>query len=305
MTYRKYQDEDWPMEEFSQHEVTLVSGNTTLMKLAERGTLLGNKLWVREIRKLTLSGHQTSIITTDYSSDLAPIAASMFARWCQENYFRYMRQHYGLDKLASYDMEEIPETTRVINPAYGSLDGEVRKKVAKLSRKEAEYGAISFEGDIEPANALKYQDQKTELQETIILMQKEVETLKAQRKKTNKHILISELPEDEKFSQLGTQNKHLLDTIKMIAYRAETAMVQLLREYMSRSDDARSLVQSLYSTEADLIPDKKEGTLTVCLHHQANQSANDAIRHLCEELNATETNFPGTELRMIYKLGSN
>jgi hypothetical protein len=28
------------------------------------------------------------------------------------------------------------------------------------------------------------------------------------------------------------------------------------------------------------------------------------IHHLCDELNATESLFPGTELRLIYKLGS-
>jgi len=40
------------------------------MKLAERGTMIGSgkdKLWVREIRKLTKSGHQTSIVSTAYS----------------------------------------------------------------------------------------------------------------------------------------------------------------------------------------------------------------------------------------------
>ena len=29
-----------------------------------------------------------------------------------------------------------------------------------------------------------------------------------------------------------------------------------------------------------------------------------AINYLCEELNATETTFPGTDLKLIYKLGS-
>jgi hypothetical protein len=38
---------------------------------------------------------QTAILSTDY----ARLAASMFARWSQENFFRYMRQHYGLDRL--------------------------------------------------------------------------------------------------------------------------------------------------------------------------------------------------------------
>ena len=29
-----------------------------------------------------------------------------------------------------------------------------------------------------------------------------------------------------------------------------------------------------------------------------------AINYLCEELNATETTFPATDLKLIYKLGS-
>ena len=98
----------WPEEEFGEQEVTLVSGNVTTMWLAERGVYLGEKVRVREIRRLTASGHQTAIVETDYRSDLAASAASMFARWCQENFFRYMREHYDLDGLVEYGTEEIP-----------------------------------------------------------------------------------------------------------------------------------------------------------------------------------------------------
>jgi hypothetical protein len=35
------------------------------------------------------------------------------------------------------------------------------------------------------------------------------------------------------------------------------------------------------------------------------QAAHDrVIRELCDELNATETCFPGTELKLVYKVGS-
>jgi prepilin-type processing-associated H-X9-DG protein len=88
LTYRKKPGQDWPEEEFTEQEVKLVSGNVTTMRLAERGVYLGGKVWVREIRRLTASGHQTAIAATDYRSDLAASAASMFARWCQENSFR-------------------------------------------------------------------------------------------------------------------------------------------------------------------------------------------------------------------------
>ncbi|HME22133.1 MAG TPA: hypothetical protein VKI44_12480, partial [Acetobacteraceae bacterium] len=104
--------------------------------------------------------------------------------------------------------------------------------------------------------------------------------------------------------RLSTQSKHLVDTIKMIAYRAETAMVQIVRQKMTRRDDARSLLRAIYNTEVDLLPDLPAKTLTIRLHPLANRSSDHALRHLCDHLNATETLFPGTDLRLIYELVS-
>ncbi len=304
LTYHKYPGGEWPQEEFLPRQVKLANGNTVEMKLAERGVLLSNKLWVREIRKRSESGHQTSVLATDYISDLGPVAMGMFARWSQENFFKYMREHYNLDRLVDYDMEEISDTTRVINPEYRKLDGKVRSKASILSRKLAQFGALNLEGEIDPGKVGSYQEKKGELQEEISHLQKEVDKLKNDRKATKHHITISELPEKERFSRLSTHSKHLVDTVKMIAYRAETAMAHTLREQMSRSDDARSLLRAIYKTEADILPNEKEGTLTVRLHHLANRSEDEAISYLCDELNLTQTVFPGTNLRLVYELVS-
>ena len=94
LTYHKYPDENWPEDEFYPYQVTLPSGEKTELKLAERGHCLSNGLWVREIRKLTQKGHQTSIIGTDYRSEMIPLAVAMFARWSQENFFKYCREHF-------------------------------------------------------------------------------------------------------------------------------------------------------------------------------------------------------------------
>lgn len=90
----------------------------------------------------------------------------------------------------------------------------------------------------------------------------------------------------------------------MVAYRAETALANILREKMSRHDDARRLLRAIYTAEADLIPNTNDKTLTVRLHHLANRSSDGAIRHLCTELNSTETIFPDTDLRLVYELVS-
>jgi len=304
LTYHKYQGEDWPHDEFKTGKVLFSNGNAVEMKLAERGTLLSGKIWVREIRKLTETGHQTSILSTDYTSNIAPVAAAMFSRWSQENFFKYMREHYNLDRLVEYNLAPVSDTVRVVNPEYRVLDGQVRSKTSVLSRKLALFGALSLEGEINPKKVGSYQKKKADMQEEIKDLRTEISGMKEKRKDIAHYINVSELPEEKRFRALSTESRHLIDTVKMIAYRAETAMAHILREKMSRNDDAHSLLRAIYKTEADLVPDHEKGILKVRLHHLANRSSDDAVRHLCDELNAAETVFPGTNMRIFYELVS-
>lgn len=89
MTYHKHPDIDWPEACFTEQTVTLPSGEVLQMLLAERGSLVGSGkqcYWMREVRKLRKTGHQSSIISTAYELSHTIIAASMFSRWCQEKY---------------------------------------------------------------------------------------------------------------------------------------------------------------------------------------------------------------------------
>ena len=67
LTYRKRTIDEWPREEFSEMQVTLANGAVETMLLAERRTALAcrddgrsaGQVPVREIRRLTDTGHQT------------------------------------------------------------------------------------------------------------------------------------------------------------------------------------------------------------------------------------------------------
>jgi hypothetical protein len=149
-----------------------------------------------------------------------------------------------------------------------------------------------------------YERRKASLLEELQRVEAELDTLKAHRKQVPRHIAVSELPEQDRFQRLRVAGKHLVDTLKMIAYRAETTLVQIVRERMARTDDGRQLVASLFQTTADLHPDDSSGTLTVRLHHLANHAHDEIVRHLCAELNANATVFPGTNLRLIFEVGA-
>ncbi len=103
-------------------------GEVVKMQLCEMGSLVGSgkdATWMRQVRKLTDSGHQTSLISTAFDLPHTQLAARMFSRWRQENFFNYMMQHFDIDVLLDYGVTEFPDTEKVINPvcqAFSCLD---------------------------------------------------------------------------------------------------------------------------------------------------------------------------------------
>jgi len=302
ITYHKFPGADWAVEEFAKREVKLASGEVVELELAERGTKLSNGLWVKEVRHREQSGHQVSALSTDYKRPLEQAAVALFARWCQENFFKYMTEHYNLDRLVEYGIEPLPDTVRVVNPAWRELDGQVRKQAALLAREQAQFGSLNLpaQADLQQTEALA--TQKAQLLQSVQARQKQLEELKEKRRQTARHVSLKDLPEAQRFGQLRTDKKHLVDTIKLIAYRAETALVQIVREKLRRWDDARALVRQVFESAVDLRPDLKSKTLTVRLHRLTTAVHDQALRHLCEELTATETVYPGTELKMLFEM---
>ena len=302
ITYHKFPGPAWDRSEFVEKEVKLVNGELVKLELAERGTLLGKGLWVREIRHRDESGHQTPIISTDYKRPMDQAAVALFVRWCQENFFKYMQEHYNIDRLVEYGVEPLPETIRLVNPAWRQLEGQVRKQAALLAREQAQFGGLNLplQEAVKPTEDVV--DQKSKLLLSIQAHQKELADLKTKRHQTPKHVTLKDLPESQRFGQLRTDKKHLVDTIKLIAYRAETALVHIVRETLHRWDDARALVREVLKSTVDLRPDPDNKTLTVRLHRLATIAHDQTLKHLCEELSSTETVYPGTDLKLVYEL---
>jgi len=306
-TYRKFVADNWPKEEFSPHCVKLIMGGEADMQLAERGTLLGtkssDKIWLREIRKLTQSGRQIAIVSTEWAATPSEIAGPQFGRWYQENFFKYAREHFSLDRLIDYQLEPIEDTTQVVNPAWRKLDGEIRKRAAKLSRQKVKLCDLTLGKGLVPEQIKDHINKAETLRAEIEEETVAIEQLKTERKESSKHIEIKELPEEDQFMKLAHRSKHFIDTLKIVAYRAETAMANTVREPLGphHQDEARTFARKLYATEANLVPDPEAGTLGVEIHSMATPKENRILRDLCEQLNETQTCYPGTNLRIIYK----
>ncbi len=299
ITYRKAVKDLWPIEDFAQVEVPVPAGGMTTMLLASRRSGLSagcGSIPVLEVRRLTKTGHQTAIITTAQRLQSPVVAGRMFSRWCQENFFAYMMQHYDIDGLVQYGSENIPGTTEVVNPQWRVLDKEVKAIHARIRKLSADLGTRMIENnstDIE---------QCAEILGDIEQLRADLADRKEKRRKQKRKVTIDELPEVDRPTQLRPLAKMFTDTVKMIAYRAETTLVGLLVPHLAKEDEARALIRELFVSAADILPDEKENTLTVRIHRMACQAHDKAIAALLDDLNKENFLHPETGMKMRYEL---
>lgn len=191
-----------------------------------------------------------------------------------------------------------------MNPAWRQADAEVRKLKGELARLQREKGACHLPHEAAEADLAKWQQKMAGLQEGLEAMEPRVAAAMAKRKKAPKRVTLEDISVEDRPRVISPTRKHLVDTLAMMAYRAETAQVLILRDHMARNDDARSLAQALYQTTGDLVLHEEAATLTVRLHRGASSLADKAIAGLLEVLNESETCYPGTTLTLKYELVS-
>ena len=207
-----------------------------------------------------------------------------------------MMEHYDIDGLVQYGCEELPGTLEVVNPEWRALDKSVKDQRKKLQKNRAELTQIALKNEEESIVA------HAEAIQNIQRIESDLEELCAKRKGNPRKVKLSSLPEDMRPNQLAPLGKQFTDTIKMIAYRAETALVALIKKHLNKEAEARAIIRELFVTAADIYPNVQEGTLSIRIHHMSCPMHDKAIASLLHELNEANFLHPDTELRMIFSL---
>ena len=300
LTYRKNVKDQWLEESFKNMDITVL-GQVVNMNICEQKVVLGGTEF-REIRRLTDSGHQTSIITNNTLIATAQAAGRMFGRWSQENFFRYMIADYDFDKMIEFGTETIDETKQVVNPQYSKLNHRLKKEKEKTIRLKADFLNLTEQGFDQTLDQSPALEQRLiRLSEKIELQQHTQDMIAQQRAAIPARITLKEMPEQTRYNKLKPESKMLLNIIRMICYRAESAVANLLSEHRIKADEKRMIVKQIIQNNADLHPDYQNKTLTITLHTLATPRFNTAVSKLAELLNETDTTFPNTNLRLVFK----
>ena len=297
------QAERWPEKEFKQCGIPLPGPLGTVKlegRVAERKATLSTGCPVREIRfwidrrrplenrsgqprkPIRRSGRpgpgqrQPALVTTHPGHSMEQVAGLLRARWTQENFFKYMREEFGLDKLAAHTLADVDPDEQVVNPGWRFLNNAVER----LRRRAADLR-------LELAGTPRGSKQAHQLQADIRTADRHLEGLRTARRESGRKMRAGDLSAEDRLQALTTPMRDLFDALRMIVYRAETA---------------RTLIKAMLSSDASIVPDASAETLTVRLLHQARRGHDLALAPLLEELNRTRTLYPWTNLRPVYEI---
>jgi hypothetical protein len=301
ITYRKNVKDNWDEKLFHSTYVQINNTNVT-MQLCEMGSKL-NELWFREIRKLSDSGHQTSIMTTHPSLSIQNTASKMFSRWTQENFFKYLIKEFDFDRMIEYGTESINPQSTIVNPEYKTLTYQIKKVREKKSRLEARiFQKIENNNKTDIENFEQTIVESSHLIEKINEYNDQIKKLIENRRNVPARISVAQMPEEQRYNKLKTESKKLKNAVIMVAYRAETALYNIMSEfYKSNQQEGRMILKEIFTSDADIIPDYENKKLIVRLHSLSTPRANMAVKELCAFLNLTDSRYPTTDLTMVYE----
>jgi hypothetical protein len=262
----------------------------------------GEVLTLRQVTRRG-KGHQVHILTTR-GADALPAAAAVYrmtSRWREENYFRYARAHFALDALDSCAAAPDDPGRLVPSPAKKTAAAAVRTARTALATAESaqqrELGSLHH-----PAagtSTVITSQMLAKLDAPAGAARRKLEAAQAAAKATPAKIPLSQHNPD--MVRLDAETRLITHAIRMAAFNAETALARALNgAYARAGDEAYTLIREALTASGDIIPG--DGTLTIRLDPLSAPRRTRAIAALCDQLNATATRYPGTQLTLRYEI---
>jgi hypothetical protein len=181
----------------------------------------------------------------------------MFARWSQENFFRYLIQDYDFDKMVSFGTEPVDPEKEIVNPEYRKVNYRLKKLREKIQRLEARFYPLvqlAMDRPIDELPAIT--GKQSEYKEIIEDLRRQEEMIISQRGQIKPRLKINQMPEQNRYDKLKTESKLLMNVIRMICYRAESYEAEWIAPYLARAEDEkRMVIKQIMQANADLSPD--------------------------------------------------
>lgn len=312
LTWRKGPIADIDDTLFAEHVYTDEHGRTHTWALADTevafdiadGPRKDQTFGMRQISLHdTARTRQMHILTTRRDLTPAEIRYRMGARWRQENHYRYARMHFDLDSHDTYRATADDPDRLVPNPAKKTAYQQVEKSRRALQSAMTIRDRELLAASTPPPGA-------TTVITNAMINTINTDTHTAQTALDAALDAHQAIPARIPLSQvhpgqqvLDTETKLIHHAIRIAAFNTMRSLARAIvtdTGYTRADDEAHTLIRTALGGSGDIIPDYDTNTLHIRLDPLSAPRRTAAIAELCQALNDTHTDYPGTTLTLRY-----
>ncbi|MCP4553735.1 MAG: hypothetical protein GY834_17220 [Bacteroidetes bacterium] len=277
---------------------------------------------------------EVSVIATDKSRDPVEIITMIFNRWIQENSFKYLITHLGINQIISYaktDYKQLQKDIKdrdMLNGKYKavtSLKAKVTSKIEKLLfkqhllfknkqeliqlkaeivnlKKQKNYSKSILKELQKKCSALKskikkWQEKDFELQ--IEQHSKELDELIEEHKNIKKNISRLSYCIENDYKCLNTEKKSLLDALKIFAHNCYWYYFRPFRKLYNNFRDDHAYFRNIIQSDGTV--EEEKDSLAVTLKPEAHLAPKlqIVIDNVLTEINKNDLRMPDGSNRKI------
>lgn len=239
---------------------------------------------------------ELGVLSDDLERPAEELIQLMFRRWVQENDFKYLDRHFGINEITSY-----------ASVSYKDLKDQVEDK----QMKSGEYKALEKERQALRARlkmALLHEHQhpgkSSTRREKIKDLTLQDKSLTQRMEETQKDVSRLDYLMEENYRRLDTSSKKLMDALKLIARNAFYHSLAPFREKYNNYRDDHAIFRNLTRAHGVMITreDQVEVQLFPTAHYPPRLRA--IVEESLDQINAANPRMPdGSGRRITFSLG--
>jgi len=239
---------------------------------------------------------EVGVLTDDRLRAAPQIIHLIFNRWTQENDFKYLDEHFGINQITSY-----------ASVAYERLKDQVEQKQMKSGAYTARAQTVAqLKGQLSKLLLSQHQHPRksTRRTEKIAALTKDLVRAQEEQATTQKEVSRLEVLIEQQMVRLDTRNKRLLDSLKLIARNAFYQALQPFKTAYNNYRDDHELFRNLTQADGVLLESAQQVDAYLLPTAGYPPKLEKIVAGLLTEINAQDPKMPdGSGRRLRLHLG--
>ena len=268
-------------------------------KIYEKGTRVGG---AGVLRTVVVEDEDGQIpVLTNSSDPSAKLVHLLKMRWRQENSFKYLSEHYGVEQLIQYGATYSEEKRLVENPARVKLRKKIEELQTEIVFKQAELGqALEFNDEKVRRTARGVKLAHSALRREINGLYHRVQRLEHRLAHTPSKVALSELTGKKLRATMKTDRRNLVNAIKIATYNAERLLARCFFRHYADPRDWLTMFRAILHLPGRITC--VDGTIRIDLRPPDRPRVRQALAATLEAINQLNGRAFGNGEKLVFTL---